>query len=166
MAKLIDPDGPDRLERMLDEHGAALLAMLTYRTGSADLAEELLAEVLERATRAWRRYDPRRASERTWLTAIALNAWRDHERRQAVETRALPRLVPAATGGDFVDDLLERDRIRSAVAELPADEREAIALVYGADLSQREAARALGVRLTTLQGRVYRGLRRLRETLG
>ena len=154
-----------RLDRLLDDHGSALLAFLTYRTGDRDVAEDLLADTMERAIRARRRFDPRKASERTWLTTIALNAWRDHERRRATEARHLPSLADRNAGGDFVDALLERDRVNAALAQLPPDEREALALVYGADLTQRDAATALGVKLTTVQGRVYRGLKQLRETL-
>jgi RNA polymerase sigma-70 factor (ECF subfamily) len=48
---------------------------------------------------------------------------------------------------------------------LAAEEREAVALRFGADLSVPEIARVLGVSLTTAEGRVYRGLRKLREQL-
>jgi RNA polymerase sigma-70 factor (ECF subfamily) len=48
---------------------------------------------------------------------------------------------------------------------LPHDEQEALALRYGADLSLREMAQVAGVRQTTMEGRVYRGLRRLRDEL-
>jgi RNA polymerase sigma-70 factor (ECF subfamily) len=41
-----------------------------------------------------------------------------------------------------------------------------VALRYGADLSVPEAARVLGESVTTMEGRVYRALRKLRETLG
>jgi RNA polymerase sigma-70 factor (ECF subfamily) len=48
----------------------------------------------------------------------------------------------------------------------PVDEREAVALRYGAGLSIREIARIAGTPQTTIKGRLHRGLRRLREDLG
>jgi RNA polymerase sigma factor (sigma-70 family) len=52
------------------------------------------------------------------------------------------------------------------MATLSAEEREAIALRFGAALTVPEMAKILGQPLTTVEGRVYRALRKLREALG
>jgi len=52
------------------------------------------------------------------------------------------------------------------VATLAAEECEAIALRYGGDLTLPEIAALIKEPLSTAEGRVYRGLRKLRETLG
>src|SRR3954454_13321225 len=85
----------DAVESLFDEHARALLAFLTYRTGNAALAEDLLADTFERVLRSRSRFDPRRGRQKTWLYAIALNVLRDHARRAATEDRALS----AATAG-------------------------------------------------------------------
>jgi RNA polymerase sigma-70 factor (ECF subfamily) len=155
-----------RLDRLVREHADALLGFLAYRTGDRDLAEDLLADTFERAVKARRRYDPRKASERTWLTAIALNVWRDHLRRRQAETRAVEALAEPQPPSDLAVRVAERQDLMAALNGLPADEREALALVYGADLTAKQAAHVLDVPLTTVQGRVYRGLKRLREVMG
>src|SRR5918912_1801655 len=88
----------EEFERLYVEHAEPLLAFLVYRTGNRVLAEDLLADTFERVLRARRRFDPRKASEKTWLYSIALNLVRDSARRQAAEARALERAVavPAA----------------------------------------------------------------------
>src|SRR5581483_909607 len=43
---------------------------LVYLTGDRSAAEDLAAETFEKAFRSWRRFDPRRASPRTWLCRI------------------------------------------------------------------------------------------------
>ncbi len=48
---------------------------------------------------------------------------------------------------------------------LSEEEREAIALRFGADLTVPEIAKLTGERLTTVEGRVYRALRKLREAM-
>ena len=48
---------------------------------------------------------------------------------------------------------------------LSPEEREAIALRFGAELTVPEMAEALGEPLTTVEGRVYRALRKLRAEL-
>ena len=52
-----------------------------YRVGSRADAEDLTQLTFERAIRAWNRFDPDRASARTWLMSIAGNLLIDHYRR-------------------------------------------------------------------------------------
>jgi len=58
-----------------------------------------------------------------------------------------------------------RDELARALAELSAEEREAIALRFGAELTVPEMAELLREPLTTMEGRVYRALRKLRAVL-
>ena len=151
-------------ERLYGEHAEPLVGFLVYRTGDRALAEDVLADTFERVLRARRRFDPRKGSEKTWLYAIALNCLRDRARRSAAEGRALERLDPPAPP-PAAGAVEERDAIGRALEVLSGEEREAIALRYGADLTVPEIARLTGERLTTVEGRVYRALRKLREEL-
>jgi len=162
----------EAFERLYEEHAQPLLAFLTYRTGDRVLAEDLLADTFERVLRARWRFDPRKGSEKTWLYTIALNLLRDHARRRGAETRALERVpspavavAPEGAPIEFqaVDD---RDALQRAMGRLSGEEREVIGLRYGADLTSPEIARLLKTKLTTIEGRLYRGLRRLRDELG
>ena len=157
-------------DRLYDEHAQGLFAFLAYRTGDRALAEDLLADAFERALTARRGYDRRRGSEKTWLYAIALNLLRDHIRRAGAETRALERsTVAVAAGASSAGDafaLVElREELGPALAVLSDEEREAIALRFGADLTVPEIAKLVGEKLTTVEGRVYRALRKLRDEL-
>ena len=58
-----------------------------------------------------------------------------------------------------------RDEFGRGLATLSGEEREAIALRFGASLTVPEIAELLGEPLTTVEGRVYRALRKLREAL-
>ena len=159
----------EEFERLYAEHAEPLLAFLVYRTGNRPLAEDILADTFERVLRARRRFDPRKASEKTWIYSIALNLVRDSARRHAAETRALERAVTVPAPGlepDALGAVEDRDTLARALEALTADEREAIALRYGADLTVPEIAKLLGERLTTIEGRVYRALRKLRDALG
>jgi RNA polymerase sigma-70 factor (ECF subfamily) len=157
----------EAFERLYEEHAEALLAFLVYRTGNRGLAEDVLADTFERALRARRRFDPRKASEKTWLYSIALNLLRDNARRQVAENRAMERSVPVHAGehGGSFDAIGERDSLARAMTCLSDDERESIALRFGADLTVPEIARLTGEKLTTVEGRVYRALRKLRAEL-
>lgn len=153
-------------ERLYSEHARPLLGFLAYRTGDRALAEDLLAETFEKALRARRRFDPRRGRERTWIYAIARNCLRDHVRRRAAEERALVRAAPGVPSGtDPIEGVDDRDALERALAQLTDEEREAIALRYGADLTVPEVATVISEPLSTAEGRVYRGLRKLRDAL-
>lgn len=158
----------DAFERLYEAEAEALLAFLVYRTGDVGLAEDVLADTFERVLRAGARFDPRRASEKTWLYTIALNRLRDLRRRQAAEQRALERLAPVTPGGEVaaLDALGERDAVVRALRGLSEEERESVALRYGAALGVGEIARLLGVPPTTVKGRLHRGLEKLRAQLG
>jgi RNA polymerase sigma factor (sigma-70 family) len=158
----------DDFERLYTAEAAGLFSFLAYRTGDRALAEDLLADAFERALRARRRFDRRRGSPKTWLYAIALNVLRDHARRAAAEGRALER--SGADGREAtVDPLIaaveHRDELARGMATLAPEEREAIALRFGAELTVPEMADLLGEPLTTMEGRVYRALRKLRAVL-
>jgi len=151
-------------ERLYAAEAQGLFGFLAYRTGDRALAEDLLADTFERALRSRKRYDRRRGPAR--LYAIALNLLRDHARREAAASRALERTGPAAASSDAPDDAVEhRDVVQRALVTLSPEEREAIALRFGAELTVPEIAEALGEPLTTVEGRVYRALRKLRAEL-
>ncbi len=154
-------------ERLYEREAQGLYGFLAYRTGDSSLAEDLLADTFERALRARRGFDRRRGTERNWLYAIALNLLRDHARRAATEGRAVDRVTTgAAVATDSAAEAVERrDELQRAMAGLAEEEREAIALRFGAELTVPEMAKLLGQPLTTVEGRVYRALRKLRAAL-
>ena len=155
-------------ERLYEAHSGRLLAFLVYRTGDRALAEDLLADTFERVLRSGRGFDRRKSSESTWIYAIALNRLRDHGRRKGAESRALDRTaIGASTQADSPTEQVDtRDALRRALATLTDEEREAIALRYGAELTMPEIAKLSKQKLTTVEGRVYRALRKLRDELG
>ena len=149
-------------ERLYEAEAQGLFGFLAYRTGDRALAEDLLADTFERALRSRKRYDRRRGPAKAWLYAIALNLLRDHARREAAASRALERTGPGAASVDPAP-VEDRDAVQRALRVLSPEEREAIALRFGAELTVPEMAEALGEPLTTVEGRVYRALRKLRS---
>ena len=157
---------PD-LDRLFSEHAQALYGFLAYRVGDPTVAEDLLGDTFERVMRSRRRFDPRRGSEQTWIYTIALNCLRDHMRRTRAEGAALER--SAGSVGDSHEEAFAyvRDRVEltQALDQLDPAEREILALRYGADLRLQDIATVTGLPETTVQGRLYSGLRKLREVL-
>jgi RNA polymerase sigma factor (sigma-70 family) len=159
----------ETFERLYAEHAAPLYRFIAYRTGNSAVAEDLLADTFERAWTSRRRFDLRRGSRKTWLYAIALNRLRDHARREVVEDRALHEVAQRDSGNGSSNGSLEHVELRqlllTAMGCLEETEREALSLRYGADLSLREIAEVLEVPRSTVEGRIYRGLKKLSEEM-
>lgn len=158
----------EEFERFYGEHAQPLFGFLVYRTGDRALAEDVLTDTFVRALRAKRPFDRRSGSEKAWLYTIALNLLRDYGRRRAAEGRALEqaaRLKSAAKPDPSLGAVEDRDSVHRAMGALSTAEREAIALRFGASLTTPEIAELTRQPLTTVEGRVYRGLRKLRDEL-
>ena len=57
-------------------------------------------------------------------------------------------------------------QVGDALGELPADQREALALAYFGGYTQREVASLVGVPLGTVKSRMFAGTQKLRAMLG
>jgi RNA polymerase sigma-70 factor, ECF subfamily len=156
----------DDFERLYAMHAEPLLGFLVYRTGDRALAEDVVADTFERVLRTRFRFDPRKSSEKTWLYAIAMNVLRDRARREATEVRAIERSVePVGAGHPPLEMIDDRDELRRALEALSPEEREAVALRFGADLTLPEIAKVTGESRSTVHGRVYRALEKMRGKL-
>ena len=139
-----------------------MYAYLVYLTRDRSLAEDLAADTFEKALRLWKRFDPARASARTWLCQIArttaLDWFRAEERRRRREQRVA---APERLDEGFAEGL--SPELEAALAALSAGEREVIALRVLLDLDGEEAARVLGISPTAVSTRLSRALNKLEE---
>jgi len=148
-----------------EEHLNDVHRYLLMLTADHALAEDLTAETFEKALRSWRRYDPRRSSERTWLCRIGRNVALDHfrsaQRRRRREDRyaAKERAVEAAPELGFSPEL------DAALAMLSAGEREVLALRVVLDLDADAAAGVLGIGRSACSMRLARALGKLEERM-
>jgi RNA polymerase sigma-70 factor (ECF subfamily) len=136
--------------------GPRLYRFLWARLGDDRDARDALQETF---VAAWQGLPRLRDLERAWpwLVGIAARKAADvvRRRRAASVTAAVSA---AATSGEAVD-------VRDALARLPQHLREALLLRYVLELSEEEAAVALGVRVGTVKSRAARARQRLLEEL-
>jgi RNA polymerase sigma-70 factor (ECF subfamily) len=154
------PSFAEAAERHLDD----VYRYLVVFTRDPALAEDLAAETFEHALRSWRRFDPRRASARTWLCTIARNVALDHFRAEQRRTRR-EHAVAEREGRVDPPDLGLSPALEHALAQLSAADREVIALRVVLDLDPKSAARLLGVSDSACTTRLNRALKRLEELM-
>jgi RNA polymerase sigma factor (sigma-70 family) len=157
--------GQSEFARVYDEHVWRVYGFLAYRLHDREATEDLTQATFERALRAWSRFDPSRASERTWLLAIARNLLIDHHRRDRSQlTDPIDEdELPAVDGPEA--RLVGSPELADALGQLSDREREVLALRFGGDLTGPEIAGLLDLTLPNVQQIISRSLRKLRTLL-
>jgi RNA polymerase sigma-70 factor (ECF subfamily) len=149
-----------------EAHLADVHAYLVYLTGDRNVAEDLTASTFEKALRVWHRFDPLRASARTYLCGIARTVALDHFRSE--DRRRRREGAYAATESQVGDAPLAGDmspELERALRSLTAGEREVIALRVLLELDGPTTARLLGISPTACSTRLSRALQRLQERM-
>ena len=159
-----DPERNDFM-RMVDDHGSALLAMLRRLCGNVHDAEDVFQET---AVRVWRAFAnrPFLRSPRAWLMTIAYRAFVDQSGRRS---RAKPLDEVVDTRHAAPESQAERSdesrRLHEAIATLPDDLRQVLALHYTGGLTLRQTATALDIAEGTVKSRLNAALAKLRSVL-
>ena len=162
---------PGGFATIFDRHFDAVHAYLQRRVGP-DLADELSAQTFLVAFDQRSGYDPSQPDARPWLFGIATNLLRRHRRGEVRQLRAYARSAvdPVLDAFDGVEARLDASQMRrelvDALADLPAEELEALLLYAWAELSYLEIARALDVPTGTVRSRLSRARGRLSAALG
>ena len=147
------------------EHLDDVYRYLVFLTADPALAEDLTGETFEKAFRSWKRFDPRRGSERTWLCQLARSKALDHFRS---ESRRRKREDRSATETPQVAEPLAEGispELETALRSLSAGEREVVVLRIVLELDALAVARVLGISRTACSMRLARALQKLEERM-
>ena len=146
----------------------AVLGFLRLLVGNPDVAEDLTAQVFEKALLHFAELRALESAD-AWLFRIARNCAADYFRRSK-PTVSLELLLPAEHPQDEMVETgaIAREEQRDLLAHLnrlPEREREMIGLKFVARLTNREIARVLHVPEGTVSSTLYRALGRLRTAM-
>ena len=159
------------LGEVYDRHASAAMAVALRIVADREGAEDLVHDTFVAIWQKIDRFDPARGSLRSWILTIVRNRAIDRLRgtRPSIEIgQADERSMLTSGPNPTWDDALARlgaDQLRSALDELPAEQRQAIELAYFGGRTYREIATLTGVPLGTANGRLRLALARLRQLL-
>lgn len=158
--------------RLFRRHSGAVRGVGVRVLTCPEAAEDLTQEVFLRVWRTRGQYDRRRGPVRAWILAAAHHGAIDVLRLRARQDRIMVSAQSERREADHAPDALtqaisrgEARQVRAALGELPAVQRDALTLVYGAGLSHAELAARTGVALGTAKGRVRLAQERLAQRI-
>ncbi|MCO8274824.1 SigE family RNA polymerase sigma factor [Actinoplanes sp. TRM 88003] len=139
----------------------SLLRTAFLLCGDRGKAEDLVQTALAKTVVAWARLRGADGVDH-YVHRILVNTYLSSRRRRSWWEQPLSRVAEGRARDEYVG-VEQRDWLRRALDGLPARQRAAVVLRYYEDLSEQDAALALGCSVGTVKSLSSRGLRTLRE---
>ncbi len=168
----------DDIDALVKNHRPRLLRFVTFSTGDPDLAETIVQDCLLKAynARASFRGD---SSVNTWLTSIAVNLVRDHQRTQKFRfwKQARASAIDVTDVASFIaseeSGLEARLIARQKVAELSKiietlsfNQRTIFVMKFADEMELSEISAAMKMPVNTVKTHLHRALKAIRSQLG
>lgn len=166
-------DGDRRaFEVIFDRHADAAFSLAYRMCGRRSVAEDVVQEAFLSLWRSEARFDRARGSVRSWVLATVRNRAIDHFRRESSRAgrdvtaeETIARLPASADTAAETEQREDAREVRSALRDLPPDQRQVIELAYFGGFSHTEISEMLGLPAGTVKGRMRLGLSKLRISL-
>jgi RNA polymerase sigma-70 factor, ECF subfamily len=164
----------EALGTLYDRFGHLVYGVALHICGETNLAEEITQDVFLRAWEHAAAYHANQGKVGSWLAGIARNRaidiFRHHQTDAGGHSQSweeLPLFDPPDSQDveQEVATTQQQQRVRLALASLPPDQCQVLALAYFRGLTQEEIAGLLGEPLGTVKTRIRLGMQKLRKFL-
>jgi RNA polymerase sigma-70 factor (ECF subfamily) len=163
-------DGDARAFGVLFDRHAGPAFSLAYRMcGSRARAEDVVQDTFLSLWRAGARYDPSRGSVRAWILGAIHNRAIDSFRRESLraaspleQSGVAERLAAPELTEVEAERRADAQRVRTALQDLPDEQRQVIELSYYGGFTHQQIAELLSLPAGTVKGRMRLGLSKLR----
>jgi RNA polymerase sigma-70 factor, ECF subfamily len=166
------------IENLVKVHRARLLRFVMFSIGDEDLAASIVQDAFLKAYKGRENFRGD-CSIQTWLTTIALNLVRDHQRTQkfqfwrkvrntAAEITEVAPILPSGASSPEAQ-LLARERaqqVAKIVEGLSFMQRTVFLMRFQQEIEIAEIGSILGMPTNTVKTHLYRAVRAVREQLG
>jgi RNA polymerase sigma-70 factor (ECF subfamily) len=168
----------DDIDGLVKRYRARLLRFATYATGDVDLAESITQDTLLRAYNGRDKFRGE-CSVNTWLTGIAVNVIRDHQRTMrykfwkrvksnALDINEMASFI-AVEGLNPEGQMLATEQVKHLAAVLETlshNQRTIFLLKFSEEMSVDEICTTLGMTNATVRTHLHRALKAVRGQLG
>ncbi len=162
------------LGMLYDRYGRLVYSLALHVLGESNLAEEVTQDVFVQVWSKANQYRPEQGKLISWITGMA--------RHRAIDIYRRIRVRPEGHRAEWLGDdppeneddlhpeqsvvlIQEQERLRRAIAQLPPDQQEALALAYFQGLSHQQIAEALSQPLGTVKTRLRLAMQKLKQAL-
>ena len=160
-------DLQDLFQEMVENYSDKVYRLALRYTGDRGLAQDLTQETYLKAFKNLKSFDRSRAPG-PWLFKIAANLcrnWLRDNREVPVESVGEQKAPASANPEEVLCSRESELELARALDRLPAIYREVILLKHLGELSYAEIGEALGLEMSLVKNRLYRGRLMLRELL-
>jgi RNA polymerase sigma-70 factor (ECF subfamily) len=158
----------DALQRIYQKYRDYLLTLAMALVNDGATAEDIVHDVFVSFAQSSGKFRVH-GSLRAYLATCVVNRVRDQMRARKRRGQILDEEAPLESDFDPPDTRILSDeqsrQVARALARLPDEQREVIALHLNGQLKLREIARLQNIPLTTVRGRYRHGIERLRSIL-
>ena len=174
LIKLIAQARQDAINELYERYKRLVFSVAFAIVGDHNVAEEITLDVFVQVWQKAGSYRPELAKVSTWMIAITRNHAIDMLRWQRSRPEANNVYLEdiSVQDGPLIHNLeeqiestIEKEKVRKAVAQLPEEQREALALAYFKGYTQFQIAEALKQPLGTIKTRIRLGMQKLRKLL-
>ncbi len=164
----------DALSELYDRYHRLVFSLALNSVADHATAEEITLDVFTRIWEKAETYRPDQAKVTTWLLSVTRHRSIDVLRqrktrlaRESVNWADVPATAyPSVNSPEEVIELnLRREHVRAAVAQLPAEQKQALALAYFRGYSHSQIAEILQQPLGTVKTRLRSAMQKLRQIL-
>jgi len=165
----------DALAELYDKMSKPLYATARHILSDAAEAQDVVHDVFLTLWENASQFDSGRGAAFSWAVTLTRNRSIDRLRSRANRARLLGNSIPddlgydemsGASGGIEIADLGDRAAaVRTALADLPAEQQKALELAFFSGLTKKEIAEKLSEPIGTVKARIRRGLIKLRDSL-
>jgi RNA polymerase sigma-70 factor (ECF subfamily) len=168
----------DDIDALARTHRARIIRFIAYSTGDADLAETVAQDTL---LRAYNGRDSFRGecSVNTWLTGIAINVLRNHQRSgrvkfwnkvksTAIDVHEMASFLPEK-GSSPESQLLAKEKVKQLariLETLSKNQRTVFLMKFSEEMPVADISEVLRMPVNTVRTHLHRALTAVRSQLG